>query len=213
MTSDMRGNTGASSSRTRILSSRQTKASAFPAISAGSTKPGSKPGGEFSNTIPAILAGCDGTSCRLAQEAFVLADHRQLDELRAIMIGRREAHSVAAHVEIADLLHRIDEPLARQVGPGASQPLDQDFRGDETFEAGEGEVLLAGRGFEELLILLDHTRREIPRERHNLRDAYATARGAALVRERLAADERDVQELRVVILGAHRLDEGSAGLV
>ncbi len=100
-----------------------------------------------------------------------------------------------------------DEFLACQIGPDATKPLDEDLGGDEPFETGERIILLASGRFEELLIVLDHSRRQIPRKRHHLRDAHAAAGRAGFVRERLAADERHVQELRVAARRACRLDE------
>src|SRR5215831_13910284 len=155
----------------------------------------------------------DPASCsnRLAQEALVLPDDGQLDEPRSAVVVRRKADRKPADVVIADLLHRADEFLAREIVAGAAQALDEHLGRDEALEARERVVLLSSGGLQELLVLLHDPRGEIPGERHDLRDADAASCGTGFMRERLASYERDVQELRVAARRARFLDEGRAG--
>src|SRR5690242_19598671 len=182
-TSRRRGSTGGSPARASILSSRQTKHTASAAGSAIAADAGSKPAGVFIRTLNA------GLPCLLAQEALVLANDGQFDELRSGVIGRREADGESADVEIADLLHRRDEFFPGQVVAGASEAFDQDLGGDEALETREGVILLAGRCLEQLLIFLDHAGGQVPRKRHDLGDADAAPGGSRLVGKRLATDE------------------------
>src|SRR5450631_2198274 len=118
MTSEKVGSVGESLLRARILSSRHTKQSDAPASSLGRAAPGSKPAGVL------IVR-------KLAEESFILADDRQLDELRSTVTRRREGDPVTAEVEIAHRLHGADEFLACEVGARTTKPLDQHLGGNE----------------------------------------------------------------------------------
>src|SRR5215831_16611523 len=157
LTSESVGSAGGSAELTRILSSRQTKHRAADERSAGSTTPGSKPGGVFISP----------------QKLFVLADDGEFDELRSVVIGRREGHVKAAEVDVAHGLHRRNELLARQVIAGTAQTLHQHLGGDKTFEAGERIFLFSRGGFKQLLIFLDDGRGEVPGKGHDLGDSHA----------------------------------------
>src|SRR5215470_7870240 len=179
------GSAGGSAALTSILSSRQTKHSAADGSASGRATPGSKPAGVFI------------TSNTLAQEPLVLADDGELHELRPVVVARREGDVEAAEVQVAHCFHRRDELLAGQVRTGATQSFHQHLGGDKAFEAGERIFLLAGVGFQELLILLDDGRREVPGKRHDLSDSHAAACRARFMRQRSAAYERDIHELGV----------------
>src|SRR5207302_11017743 len=176
MTSEKVGSVGGSPLRARILSSRHTKQSDAAASSLGSAAPGSKPAGVLMVR-------------KLAEESFILADDRQLDELRSAVTRRREGDPETAEVEIAHRLHGGDESLAGEVGARTTQPLDEYLGGNESFQAGERVVLLAGGGFELCLIFLYHMHADVPGEGDNLRDGDAATVDSALLGERLAADE------------------------
>src|ERR1700720_1744424 len=176
MTSERVGSLGGSLLRARILSSRHTKQSDAAASSLGRAAPGSKPAGVLMVR-------------RLTEESFILADDRQLDELRSIVTAGREGDPVAAEVEIAHRLHGVDEFLACEVGASTTQPLHQYLGGDESFQAGERVVRLAGGSFELCLIFLHHRHTDVPGKGDNLRDGDAATVDSALLGERLAADE------------------------
>src|SRR2546422_11534248 len=93
------GIAGGSAARARTLSPRQTKHSVSLASCTGDSTPGSNPCGVFSSPR-------GGQS---AQEAPVLADHRELYEFWSVVIGRRECYPVAAEVEVTDASHGVNE--------------------------------------------------------------------------------------------------------
>src|SRR2546423_13869957 len=103
MTSEKVGSVGGSPLRARILSSRHTKQSDAAASSLGSAAPGSKPAG-------VLLVG------KLAEESFILADDRQLRELRSAVTPRREGDPETAEGAIPHRLHRADQLFACQGG-------------------------------------------------------------------------------------------------
>src|ERR1700730_5771418 len=98
MTSERVGSVGGSPLRTRILSSRHTKQSDAAASSLGRAAPGSKPAGVLMVR-------------KLTEESFILADDRQLDELRSIVARRRADDPIASKVEIAYPLPRGGDSL------------------------------------------------------------------------------------------------------
>src|ERR1700682_3442897 len=120
MTSERIGSVGGSPLRARILSSRHTKHSDAAASSLGRAAPGSKPAGVLMVR-------------KLAEESFILADDRQLYELRSSMIGGREGDPVATKVEIAHRLHGADEFVACEVGAGTTKSLGQHLGGNKSF--------------------------------------------------------------------------------
>src|SRR5690349_23627390 len=126
-TSRSRGKAGSSPGRARIRSLRQTKHTASSPGSAVKENAGSKPAGVFMRRTDerTLQRGMRSSLPILAQEAFVLPDDGQFDELRSAVVRRREAHREPADVVIANLLHRIDELLAREIVAGAAQSFDQ----------------------------------------------------------------------------------------
>src|SRR2546421_10307058 len=158
MTSEKVGSVGGSPLRARILSSRHTKQSDAAAISLGSAAPGSKPAGVLMVR-------------KLAEESFILADDRQLDELRSAVTRRREGDPETAEVEIAHRLHGGDESLAGEGGARTPPPLAEYLGGNESFQAGRRGVLLAGGGLGLWLIFLFHKPARAAGVGGNLRDA------------------------------------------
>src|SRR5215831_2455929 len=170
VTSASVGNAGGSAELTRILSSRQAKHSVADGRSAGSATPGSKPAGVFISP----------------QKLLVLADDGEFDELRSVVIGRREGHVKTAEVDVAHGFHRVDELLARQVVAGTAQALHQHLGGDKALEAGERVFLLSRRSFDQLLIFLDDGCGKVPGKGHDLGDTHTASGLPGFMRQRAA---------------------------
>src|SRR5476649_234834 len=149
---------------------------------------------------------------RLAQEIAFAGNDGEIDELRARVVLRRIADIEATQVDVVHSLHRIDETFAREISARPPQPLDSDLCHKESLHSTEVVVGKAGLlGL--LLVLLYDGDGRAPWERHYLGNPDADAFLAKRVSERLAADERDVVELRATARFLHLPDELRAGCV
>src|SRR6185503_20719537 len=74
---------------------------------------------------------------------LVAAEHGELGERAAVVVGRREVHEVAAGVVAFHAVERFLKRLPRHVRPGTAHRLRRNLGGDIALERGEGELLLA----------------------------------------------------------------------
>ena len=78
------------------------------------------------------------------QQRSILADDRYLDETRANSVVGRERDGESTDVILVKRLQRLDNFLARRIGPRLAQARHQHSGADELFQAGVGKFL-AGR--------------------------------------------------------------------
>src|SRR5262245_51855435 len=142
--------------------------------------------------VPAVAArkGSRGRA-DLLDELTVAADHREVDEFRAAVIGWREAHDEVAEIDVVHAFQRDDQLFPGQVSASTFQTLDHHFGDDEPFEAREVEVLLTGFA-QDFLVFPYNEHAPTPRERYDLRDRYPVSLVLERVGKRFATDERDV---------------------
>src|SRR5260221_5785931 len=89
-------------------------------------------------------AASAGPACRSAQQLAVRHDDGEVHAAPAQAHLRRVVHVDAAEVMLAHRGERLEELLARRLGPGALERFHGDLGGDEALERGE-RVRLAGR--------------------------------------------------------------------
>ena len=127
------------------------------------------------------------------------------------MLAHAESHGRAdPEVQAAQGLESVDQRLGGEVAARAPQSLDEQGGGEISLERNEVR-LLAERVLGQEILVAHHGRRLAVRQRDHLRDDDAFGDLPAvrhqLVRQRLAADERDVAEDDVRPLRLHLVDE------